>query len=155
MNIFVLDLDPKTCSKMLCDKHVVKMPTESCQILCDVHHILTKRKDIPYKPYNINNKLVKWAKESLSNYMWLLKMAYYQQREYTYRYGKIHKSTYTLDWLNDNKPLIKDIGLTEFPLIMPEKYMYKNDVVKSYRSYYKEDKKHILKYTKRRKPLWI
>lgn len=29
MNIFVLDLDPKTCAAYHCDKHVVKMIVET------------------------------------------------------------------------------------------------------------------------------
>lgn len=155
MNIFVLDYDQKTSAKMLCDKHVVKMPTETCQILCDVHHSQPKkRKDIPYKQYNIKNPAVIWANESLSNYMWLMRMLYYQTREYTVRYGKRHKTELVHEWLRDNKPLIKDIGLTPFPLIMPDKYKT-NDTVESYRNYYLGEKKHILNYTKRRKPIWM
>lgn len=34
MNIFVLDEDPVTAARMLCDQHVVKMPIEAAQMLC-------------------------------------------------------------------------------------------------------------------------
>lgn len=34
MNIFVLDLDPGSATRQHCDKHVVKMATETAQILC-------------------------------------------------------------------------------------------------------------------------
>ena len=33
MNIFVLDRDPYKAAEMMCDKHVVKMIVESCQML--------------------------------------------------------------------------------------------------------------------------
>ena len=34
MNIFYLDRDPRIAAQMHCDKHVVKMPLESAQMLC-------------------------------------------------------------------------------------------------------------------------
>ena len=33
MNIFVLDKDPYVAAQMMCDKHVVKMILEGCQML--------------------------------------------------------------------------------------------------------------------------
>lgn len=33
MNIFVLDIDPKIAAKYHCDRHVKKMPIETCQML--------------------------------------------------------------------------------------------------------------------------
>ena len=33
MNIFVTNPDPHVCAKVLPDKHVVKMPLETCQML--------------------------------------------------------------------------------------------------------------------------
>jgi len=33
MNIFVLDESPITSAEMMCDKHVVKMPVETAQML--------------------------------------------------------------------------------------------------------------------------
>ena len=40
------------------------------------------------------------------------------------------------------------------PLCMPDKYKTRS-VVKSYRAYYKGDKKQIAKWTKRTKPTWF
>ena len=40
MNIFVLDNDPKIAAQMMCDKHVVKMIVESCQLMSTAHHVL-------------------------------------------------------------------------------------------------------------------
>ena len=36
MNIFVLAGNPWDSAKMQCDKHVVKMPLETAQMLCSV-----------------------------------------------------------------------------------------------------------------------
>lgn len=40
MNIFFLDLDPKTCAQYHCDKHVVKMIVEYGQLLSTAHRVL-------------------------------------------------------------------------------------------------------------------
>ena len=40
MNIFVLDQNPSIAASMMCDKHVVKMIVESCQLLSTAHHVL-------------------------------------------------------------------------------------------------------------------
>ena len=38
MNIFVLDKDPVISAQMMCDKHVVKMCTESLQMISTIAH---------------------------------------------------------------------------------------------------------------------
>mgnify|MGYP006111384259 CR=1 FL=1 len=43
MNIFCLDKDPVKAAEMMCDKHVVKMIIESCQILSAVQGSLLCR----------------------------------------------------------------------------------------------------------------
>ena len=40
MNIFYLDKNPKIAAEMHCDKHVVKMITETAQLLSTAHRIL-------------------------------------------------------------------------------------------------------------------
>ena len=40
MNIFVLDMNPKTAAQLQCDKHVVKMIVESAQMLSTAHRML-------------------------------------------------------------------------------------------------------------------
>ena len=40
MNIFALDNDPETAAKYACDKHVVKMCTESAQLLSTAHRLI-------------------------------------------------------------------------------------------------------------------
>lgn len=39
MNIFVVHYSPVLAAQMLCDQHVVKMPTEGVQILCTAHEL--------------------------------------------------------------------------------------------------------------------
>ena len=154
MNIFVLDLDPKKAAKYHNNKHVVKMPTESCQLLCSVHHMISDRTDIPYRFTHKNNPCLLWAKESLSNYMWLLELARSLLDEYTHRYDKKHKTEIAYNWLVNNIPNIQDKGLTDFPLIMPDEYK-SNDIVESYRLLYNKDKLYFCEYKRRNKPYWL
>ena len=48
VNLFYLDHDPKKCARYYCDKHVVKIPVEICQILSQIYHELGTKKP-PYK----------------------------------------------------------------------------------------------------------
>lgn len=154
MNIFVLDRNPELAAKMHNDKHVIKMIVESCQILCSVHHMSSSKKDIPYRLTHKNHPCCIWARTSLSNYNWLFNLTRHLLDEYTFRYGKIHKSERVYEWLLENNPSIKDIGLTKFPLAMPEIYR-KDDEVESYRNFYINDKLHFTTYKKRKPPYWI
>ena len=61
VNLFYLDHDPKKCARYYCDKHVVKIPVEICQILSQIYHELGTKKP-PYKrckgiSFNLNTAL--------------------------------------------------------------------------------------------------
>jgi hypothetical protein len=49
---------------------------------------------------------------------------------------------------------LRDKGLTKFAQAMPE-YCRRLDAVEAYRNYYIQEKKHILKYTRREIPEWL
>jgi Pyrimidine dimer DNA glycosylase len=155
MNIFVLSYIIEECARFHCDKHVVKMILESCQLLSTAHHEhpieLWKPK---YKSTHKNHPSAKWARESLSNYIWLCQLAKALCIEYTHRYGKIHKCEEYVDELRLNTPDIQDNGLTRFALAMPD-YCKCEDAVASYRDYYLIDKYHLLQYKKRERPPWV
>ena len=51
MNIFILDNDIDKCAEYHLDKHIVKMPLESAQMLCTTHWI---QKYLGYVPRKIN-----------------------------------------------------------------------------------------------------
>lgn len=154
MQVFVLDLDPKKAAIYHNDKHIVKMPVETAQILCTVHHLTSNRTDIPYKKTHIHHPCVIWAMESIDNYDWLLMLLIELLDEYTYRYGKIHAVKKVYDWLNTNKPKLPQKGLTPFALTMPDIYKT-NDPVESFRNFYKGEKISFSKYTKRNFPSWL
>ena len=152
MNIFFLDFDTKKCAEYHCDKHVVKMILETAQLLCGVHWI--NESEAPYKLSHKNHPCSIWVRESLSNYLYLCDLGLELSKEYTYRYGKRHKSQDIIEWCLSNKPIIKDIGFTTPPKAMPDEYKV-DDVVESYRNYYRGGKKDILVWKTGYKPEWL
>jgi len=152
MNIVILDLNQRLNAQYYCDKHVVKQITEFNQLLSSVYYFTGYIPATAYKLYGKNHPCAKWTRESLANWFWLRDMTLELCKEYTYRYGKIHKGESVCKSL----PLqhIKDIGLTPFVQVMPEQYR-NQDVVTAYRQYYNGDKRKLFKWTKRDKPDWI
>jgi len=141
MNIFILSNTPKECAKQMLDKHVVKMPTESMQMISTIlhHHGI----DSPYKPVMLNHPCTIWARKSKQNFSFLWNHCYELCKEYTIRYGKTHKVEETLkeyDYqITKTYDLLPDIGRTPFAQAMPDKYK-NEDAVKAYREYYLNEK---------------
>ena len=111
MNIFALQQNPKDAVIEMIDKHIVKMPTESCQMLhtnalyfqyinkYNVEPTLRDLKEFYYesdsilmKPAMLNHPSTIWARETPQNFIWLYTHATAMCEEYTYRYGKVHGS---------------------------------------------------------------
>lgn len=152
MNIFVLDEHPILAAQYQCDKHVVKMPLESAQLLCSIF----PNGEAPYRRTHYNHPCAVWARESILNYFWLYQHAIALCNEYTFRYGREHKSKAVIEWCINHakKDLFSKTELTDFIKCMPNEYRV-SSVVDSYRQFYKIGKQHILKYTRREQPLWL
>ena len=148
MNIFVLDENPSLAAKYHCDKHVVKMILESAQMLSTINPSPSS-----YKPTHKNHPCTLWAAASFNNYQWLYRLALALGDEYTYRYGKVHKSIGVILSLPNPKHL-PNTPRTPFALAMPDQYK-SACAIESYRAYYVNEKKDILKYTKRAIPSFI
>lgn len=162
MNIFFLDFDTTKCAKYHCDKHVVKMILETAQLLCGVHHVTdqepTKNRpstdQVPYKLSHKNHPCAIWSRESLSNYLYLCDLGLELCKEYTYRYGKRHKSQDVIEWCLINKPNIIDKDFTTPPKAMPDEYKV-DDVIESYRNYYRGAKKQFANWKNGETPEWF
>ena len=152
MNIFVLSENPKEAAAMMLDKHVVKMPTESMQMLSTISTHLGY--DSPYKSVMLNHPCTVWARESQDNFQWLIDHCKYLCEEYTLRYNKVHKVETTLeeyyDTFKEVKTYLPRVGLTPFAVaIAPNMECRKHpnfenlSTVDKYRLYYLEDKWYI------------
>ncbi len=152
MNIFILDKDPIKAAQMLCDKHIVKMPTESMQMICTNLKEMGWEKTLPMKSVMLNHRCTKWARKSKENLIWLINHCEELCKEYTKRYNRIHKIEQYLKELIDGGLIgfienqeYEEKKLTDFALAMPDIYQSKN-VVESYRDYYLKEKSYFAKW---------
>ena len=100
MNIFVTDADPIQSALNLPDKHVVKMPLETCQMLAIIYSDwyygvgnLHKLDGTPYRTAHgafRNHPCTQWAAANQYNLAWLIRHGYALCHEYQARYGKVH-----------------------------------------------------------------
>jgi hypothetical protein len=154
MNVFVLDENPNVCAQYHCDKHVVKMILETAQLLCGVHWSVGS--EAPYKLSHKNHPCSIWVRECVENYVWLCDLGIELSKEYTHRYGKIHKSQSVIEWCMTNIPQLKENGsITKFALAMPDEYKVDYSVVESYRNYYRGAKTSFAVWKNREVPNWF
>jgi len=154
MNIFWLDSNFTACVEQHCDKHVVKQVLEYAQLLSSAHHL----NNSPYKSdvYKLAHKAhpcTLWTAKSAHSYSDLYSLFCLLAEEYTYRYGKVHKSYRELREVLAYNPS-PDIGPVSAPLCMPNDCK-SDDVVQSYRTYFLNYKQHIATWTKRPVPKWF
>ena len=111
MNIFAVNKDPEIAANQLIDKHIVKMPTETCQMLHTnilyMQFVKSRGKEPQLKdlkafhkttgselmkPAMLNHPSTIWARQSIANFHWLYQHGIALCEEYTYRYDKRHGS---------------------------------------------------------------
>ena len=178
MNIFYLDHDVTKCAEMHNDKHVVKMILEYAQLLSTAHRVLDgveltglsesgrkkkfwtlgdSRDYTLYKATHIHHPSAVWARQSVENYLWLANMLIALCKEYTYRYGKIHKCERDglVNRLQTTPVKIPIGSFTEPTPAMPDEVKVAGDSIKSYRNYYINNKAHLANWKKRQVPEWF
>lgn len=140
MNIFVTHEDPRVSAIYLDDKRVIKMILESAQMLCTALHIHGASHLAQYKPTHVNHPSNVWCRETHLNYGWLLMHFKALCDEYTYRTGKIHKSSLMYDDLVTGVNFIPKGDLTPYANCaaradMNISYKHLDDTVEAYRLY--------------------
>lgn len=153
MNIFVVESDPVKAAMSLCNKHIVKMPLETAQLLCTAVHTLTGIQT-PYKPCYKNHPCGIWTRQSEENFDWLVVHGLALCDAYKLEYNKEHKSRAVISWAASNKPNFTIKGLTQHPKCVPTEYI-QDDVVASYRNYYNGAKASFAQWNKRSVPDWF
>jgi len=179
MNVFVLDEDIIKSVQYYYDSHVVKIILEAAQCLSTAHRVLDGKEELQlykngrrlkrfilennnddyYLATHVNHPLNIFIRESKENYNFIYNYFLELNKEFSYRFNKIHLSYKKLNDLLINTPKNinkeKHFNLEYYPRMMGE-YVDKNlNVVDNYRKYYKEGKSHLIKYTKREKPEWL
>lgn len=172
MNIFAVDDNPIIAAESLHDSHVIKMATESAQILSTVvdpikeaysqdsprkRYLVTTGKRI-YMPTHTKHPCVIWA-GIRPNWQWLYLHAMALCEEYQHRFGRVHGTLEVVVALASELPVLDTITTrTPFVLAMPEIYRGP-DPIEAYRQYYIGEKMtpggRIAKWTNREPPQWI
>ena len=144
MNIFVLDTNPSEAARLHLDKHVVKMPLETAQMLSSIS-------GGPYKVTHKNHPCTVWARQTKGNYHWLVQLGFALCKEYSHRYSKRHKCQDVIEKLKHAPDFIPDGDRTPFAQAMPDECK-RDDAVEAYKEYYRKHKQHIATWTKRDVP---
>lgn len=159
MNIFFVDSDPKKAAQSLHDGHVVKMITESGQMLSAVTNV----------GYNASRWLphpcTQWVAKSRQNAEWLLAHLEGLLSEYLHRYGDRTKFQRVREYLPLWRDAIKslpDIGMTPPALVVYEsaETATSDDPVEIYRHYYitrklTDKNGKPFRWKNREKPEWL
>ena len=166
MNIFVTDPDPAKSAQSLPDKHIVKMPLESCQMLAIVAstkwgHGFGKLPKLDGTPYLTDKGAFRghpctiWAQE---NYRWLIEHGLALCAEYTHRYGKVHSCQHTLEHAKMIFPPSNG-EVTPFARAMPDEFKYDTsiDTITAYKRYIASKPWVASNYLRdpSRKPNWL
>ena len=178
MNIFYLDHDVKKCAEYHNDKHVVKMILEYCQLLSTAHRVLDGtetmglsksgrkakrwvlndwRDAVLYSATHINHPSAVWCRQTYGNYKWLHCMLQELCKEYTYRYGKVHKcesSGLVTALMDEPTNISRTVSMTQPTPAMPDDVKVEGDSIKSYRNYYINNKTHLANWKNRNQPEW-
>ena len=142
-----------TAHRML-DGEIKRAPSKSGKTMSKHWTLPDNRESVLYKAVHMAHPCTVWSMINTGNYWWHYVHFTALCDEYTYRYGKRHKSQEVIEWCLINKPNIPDIGFTEPAKAMPDEYKVKS-VVESYRNYYMGAKSGFAVWKNREKPEWF
>ena len=166
MNIFVTDPSAVKSAQVLPDKHIVKMPLETCQMLSIVASskwgrgfgTLPKLDGTPYKTEKgafRNHPCTVWAQD---NYTWLILHGLALCYEYTHRYGKKHSCQSTIAHCTQIFPP-QDHDPKSFAFAGPDEFKYDTsiDTFTAYKRYISSKPWVASNYLRdpSRKPHWL
>jgi hypothetical protein len=172
VNLFALDEDPILAAESACNQHIVKMPTETAQMLCYVtarHNpdqdwgtFPRRHADGTAHPYRTtgshrNHPCTLWAGETQDNWKWVVEHGLAMCAVYTRRYSKsgappkIHKAQAVIEWCRDFTTPPPAGDLQPFTQAMPEEFRCPNGV-DAYRNFYLGDKARFATWRPRAEP---
>ena len=154
MNIFVTDPCPIQSARNLPDKHIVKMPLETCQMLAIIYSDwyygvgkLYKQDGTPYRTAHgafRHHPCTQWAAANQYNLAWLIQHGLALCEEYTLRYHKIHtcqdvihQATRIYDSIFDEPVYTAYHKVARFTRAMPEDIKFDTtiDTITAYKQY--------------------
>ena len=159
MNIFAPTPDPVLSARVLADRHVVKMPLETAQILSTILWRIspeTATAISAYRPTHVNHPCVQWAGLNQFTFTWTLIHGLALCDEYTYRYDRVHKSEALLRGMMPNVGLLAAGNAEPFAQAMPIEFKGQ-DAHAAYRAYLADKYQKwagAARWTRRSMPKW-
>lgn len=164
MNLFATSQCPVQSAKDHCNVHNVKMILEVAQMLSTAHFFLDGVQ-VGYKPTHQNHPCSIFIRETSENYQWTFDHFKALCDEYTFRTGKVHKSSELLISLAKQPSKIEIGERTSFAMAMPDEYKKLGifDQTKAYRAYLNHkfaewscrEKPIRVQWANRGKPEWV
>ena len=138
MNIFYLDECPWVCATLMHNRHVVKMPLETAQLLSTAH-VEVDGRQVAYKSTHKAHPSAIWTMEAKENYLWLYEhfKALITEHQHRYPMSNLHKSARFLEALAEPPQGITRVKRTPIRLAMPEILKAQYSGVEAYRKYYR------------------
>jgi hypothetical protein len=158
MNIFITDSDPILAAKILCNRHIVKMPSETVTMISSVfQQFKSNGKQIAY----FNHPASIWCRKTKENLEWLILHGLAQCEEYSRRYKRRHASQDFIEWSSNNYQHVSfsESGITDFARCFSgfkqELDETEPNTLEAYRKFYWLDKKDFAKWPSRKEiPQW-
>ena len=125
------------------------------------YSLMDERDSILYAATHINHPSAVWVRQSKENYLWLYSLLCELSKEYTYRYGRVHKCEEIglIDKLGQFPKNLKKDKFTEPTPAMPEELKVKGNSIASYHNYYINSKQRMAtwkgKVNSRLVPSWF
>lgn len=164
MNLFATSECPVQSAKDHCNVHCTKLIVEVCQMLSTAHFVLDGAQ-VGYKPTHQNHPCSIFIRSSSGNYQWAYDHFKALCSEYTFRTGKVHKSSELLCLLAKQPSRIEIGGRTSFAMAMPDDFKKLGifDQTKAYRAYLNNkfaewtcrEKPIRVEWANRGKPEWV
>lgn len=129
-------------------------PTHVTDFFGRVKYSIEVENRLCYNASHANHPSAIWARNTDTNYHWLVSLFEGVLREYTKRYGKIHATEKLLEFFRTAPKRIPKGPLTPFALAMPEQYKVE-DAVLAYQNYYVGDKVRFARWTNTAVPKWF
>lgn len=107
-----------------------------------------------YKLTHKNHPCAIWTRQCSGNFWWVYSLAKQLCIEYTFRYGKTHKT----ESLINKMPIYHK----QMPACILQPFIYcgneelrQDNIIESYRAYYNQDKRDMARWTRREIPFWF
>lgn len=153
MNIFASSPDPELSAIWLDDKRLVKMCTETGQILSSALHLSGKGNHASSKLTHQNHPCCVWVRTAKENYFWLLDHFKVLLVEYTRRYKRTHAYEEFVNNFSKHHPKFPPSSANSPGYFVNcTTYKHYKDVHRAYRRYLND--KWVEDLTKVRKATW-